>query len=220
MTGESGAHGEVGGFFIANLADNERLGVLPQLVPCGFGEVESNGVVDLSLHDAGHDLFDRVFDGDDVASTVFGELTETGVDGGGFTAASRPGEEHQASGLTEKSFNLNACRLWQSQLVNGFNGGGIEQAENDFLTSHGRITRYADVMLATHIGVFDAAILRQRILIGLEPCEEFDATEHALCDSRREIADGCDHAIETECDLGGFLPHLEVDVARASALRL
>jgi hypothetical protein len=68
VSGQSGAHGEIGGVFIAYLPDDEGLRVLPQKMSRGFGEAESDGVVDFRLHDAGNDLFYGVFDGDDVAS--------------------------------------------------------------------------------------------------------------------------------------------------------
>ena len=161
MAGESGAHGEVGGFFVANFTDDEGLGVLTQQVARGFGEIKADGFIDFRLHDAVHDLFNGVFDGDDVATVLFGEIAEARVDRGGFPAASGAGEQHQARGLAEKSGDLNARGFRQSEFAERFNGGGIEQAQDNFFSRHRRITRHSDVVRAADVGVFDAPILRQ-----------------------------------------------------------
>ena len=66
----------------------------------------------------------------------------------------------------------------------------------------------------------NAAVLRQRFLIRLQPREKFDAAENALGDFGGQFGAGRDDAVEPEADLGGFAAHLEMDVARAGALGL
>ena len=50
---------EVGGGFIANLAEDEHLQVPGAGDGGGAGEVEADGFVDFGLHRAGNDLLDR-----------------------------------------------------------------------------------------------------------------------------------------------------------------
>ena len=64
----------------------------------------------------------------------------------------------------------------------------------------------------------NAAVLRQRFLIRLQPREKFDAAKDALGDVGGQFASGRDDAVEPEADLGGLAAHLQMDVARAGAL--
>ena len=77
-------------------------------------------------------------DGDDVATVLFGEIAEARVDGCGFPAASRAGEQQQACGLAEKSGDLNAGGFGESEFAERFDGGRIEQAKDNFFASHRR----------------------------------------------------------------------------------
>ena len=76
------------------------------------------------------------------------------------------------------------------QLGQGLHRGGIEQPQHDLLARDRRIGRHADVILRLQLAALDAAILRQRVLIRLEPREKLDATEHPLRHARRQRRDG------------------------------
>ena len=102
MAGQGRAYRDVGGFFVANFADDEGLRVLAQEMAGGLGEIQPAGFVHFGLHDAGDDLFHRIFNGDNMASARFGQGAKTGVNGGGLAAASRPGEEQHAGRLAQK----------------------------------------------------------------------------------------------------------------------
>ena len=132
VAGEGGADGDVGGFVIANLADDQHLRVLAEQVAGGFGEVEAAGFVDLGLHDAGDDLLDGVFDGDDVAAALGGEVAEAGVDGGGLAAAGGAGEQQQAGGLLEEAFEFGAGVGGEAQFGEGANAGGSKRRRTIF----------------------------------------------------------------------------------------
>ena len=99
MPGEGGLDGESGGFGIADLADDDGLRVLSEQVSDGGGVGEATGFVDLGLHDARDERFDRVFDGDEVPAARLGEFVQRGVDGGGLAAAGRASQEDQTRRL-------------------------------------------------------------------------------------------------------------------------
>jgi hypothetical protein len=65
--------------------------------------------------------------------------------------------------------------------------------------------------------VRDAAVLRQRFLVGFQAREKFDAPKNALGNFRGQFANRGDDAIETETNLRQSAAHLEVYVAGARA---
>ena len=77
MASESRAHTNVGRLFIPDFTNDQYLRVLAKKVTGSFGEIEAPGFVDLGLHDAWHDLLRRIFDGNNVPSTQFGQPQET-----------------------------------------------------------------------------------------------------------------------------------------------
>ena len=66
----------------------------------------------------------------------------------------------------------------------------------------------------------DAAILRQRFLVGLQTREKFDSTEHALGGIGADFFGRRHHAVEPEGNLGRAVAHLQMDVAGVRALGL
>src|SRR5690242_4603902 len=47
---ERSPHSEIGCLFVANLANHEHLGILPQQMACGFREIESLRLINFRLH--------------------------------------------------------------------------------------------------------------------------------------------------------------------------
>jgi len=148
MPGQSGPHRQLRRGFITNLADDERLRILPQQMPRGAGKIKADSLVHLGLHRAGNHLLHRVLHGDDLASAQFGQIAEAGVNGGGLAAARRAGQQQQSGGLTEKMFQLGVGVRGQGQFPQRFCRGRIEKAEDNFLAGHGRIGGHADVVAA------------------------------------------------------------------------
>jgi len=60
------AHGDLGGFGIAHLADQHHVGVLTQCRAQHGGEGEIDFLVDLDLVQPGDPVLDRILDGDDL----------------------------------------------------------------------------------------------------------------------------------------------------------
>ncbi len=83
VPGHAGLHGDARGLGVADFADEDNVGVLPQNAAEQRGEGIALGIVDGDLGDAFELDFDRVFDGDDV-SLADVDVAEDGVERGGF----------------------------------------------------------------------------------------------------------------------------------------
>ncbi len=66
VAGEGGLDGDAGGFGVADFADHDDVGILPEQGAEGGGEGEADLLIDLELVDAGEVEFDGIFDGADV----------------------------------------------------------------------------------------------------------------------------------------------------------
>jgi hypothetical protein len=93
MAGEGCSHANVGRLFVANFADNQDLWVLPKQVPGGFSKIEPARFVHFSLHHPWHNLFGRIFDGDDMPAAETDQVEQAGIDGGGFATSGRASEQ-------------------------------------------------------------------------------------------------------------------------------
>ena len=85
-------------FDVANLADHDDVGILPQNRAQASRECEAGFVVGLPLIDAAKRVLDRVLDRHDVLAG-FDELRERAVERRRLAAAGRSGDEHHALGL-------------------------------------------------------------------------------------------------------------------------
>jgi len=94
-----------GGFLIANLSNHQHLWILPKQVARSGREGQSAWFVYLGLHHSGKDLFNRIFDSDNMASAQTGEITETSVNGGRFAPACRARQEQQPAIAGRKPSN-------------------------------------------------------------------------------------------------------------------
>ena len=114
-----------------------------------------------------------------------------------------------------KRFQLDGGVFRDREFPDGFDRREVEQPEDDFFPGHGRVGGHADIVRAAELRVLNSAILRQGILIGLEPRKEFDATEDAFGERGSQGGNGGDNAIQAEGDFRVRPPHLEVNVAGA-----
>src|SRR5207244_10151107 len=101
MAGERGLHGNFGGFFIADFADENDVGVLTQHRAENAAEGQFDLGLDLALNDSVDVIFDGVFGGDQLAGDVV-ELAESGIERGGFTGTGGTGHDSDAVGLFDE----------------------------------------------------------------------------------------------------------------------
>ena len=95
MAGERGLEGELGGLLVADLADEDDVGVLAQDGAQAAAEGQPGALVHLHLGDAGDLHLDRVLERDDVAAGLV-DLEQRGVQRAGLAGPGRAGDEDQA----------------------------------------------------------------------------------------------------------------------------
>src|SRR5436190_15883266 len=97
MTGLSRANGNFGGFKIANLTDQHNIRVMAQNRAQPGRERQPNLVTNLDLNGPFELIFDRIFEGDDLALLIIG-LSQSGIKRGSLSAASRASQQNQPLG--------------------------------------------------------------------------------------------------------------------------
>ena len=164
---ERGAHHDVRSLIIAHFADDEHLRVLPEQVSRCFREGQPARLAHFRLHNAGHDLLDGVFNGDDVPPAQRRESAQTGVNRRRLPAARRAGEQEQSGAPAQKRFEFGDGGSGKFQFINRRRFRVGKKTQHDFLTRHGRIRRHPYVAGRANLGLVDAPVLRQRLLIRL-----------------------------------------------------
>ena len=101
MPGQRRLHGDLRGLPVADFADHDDVGVLPQDGPQQAGEGQADLRAHLDLVDALELILDRVFDGDDLSGDRV-QCQQPGVERGGLAAAGRPGHQHDAVGQLQR----------------------------------------------------------------------------------------------------------------------
>ncbi len=114
------------------VSDDDHVGVLPEAAAQGGAEGFGMGV-DFALGDlaVGGDknVFDRVFQRDDMVVAVLVDFLDHGGKGGRFAAPDRPGHKHQAVVILGEDLEL----LGQPEFVHGADLG-VDDAENGIET--------------------------------------------------------------------------------------
>ena len=98
VAGERGVDGDLGGFLIADFADHDLIGIVPQDGAEAAREGQALLLVDRDLRDALELILDGIFDGDDLVFVVL-DLAQRGVERGGFAGTGGAGDQHHAVGL-------------------------------------------------------------------------------------------------------------------------
>ena len=104
-------------FGVADFADHDHVGRLPQDAAEQFGEVQVDGRVDLRLADSGYRIFDRILDGVDLALAIV-EVVDTRIKRRGLAAARRPRDQDQAAGIVKQLHQVIVVALDEAQPVN------------------------------------------------------------------------------------------------------
>ena len=101
VPGQGGLHGDASGLDVANLADEDHVGVLAQDGPESGGEGQTRLFVGLNLIDLWEDVFHRIFDGHHVSARV-ADFRERRVQRRRLAAAGRPGAQDHAERSTDE----------------------------------------------------------------------------------------------------------------------
>ncbi len=208
---------QLGGLRVADLADEDDVGVLAQDAAQAAGEGQAGALVHLHLRDAGDLHLDRVLEGDDVA--VGGaDLLDPGVQGVGLAGAGRAGDEDQALRLHQRGVDELELRGGQAGAVQPRDVvGRRQQADDDLLAVQRRQGRDARLDRQAVDGELGAAVLRAAPLGDVEPGDDLDAADGGGGGVARHGHDVAEQPVDAVADaqLAGL--RLDVDVGGAGA---
>ena len=212
VTGQRGLHGDLGGFLVADFADHHHVRVLPQDGAQTTGEGHLDLAVDLGLADAFEVVFDRVFNGEDVARAVI-QADQAGVKGGGFTRAGGAGHQNDAVGFLHRRFHQAAVALAHAQVLQGQAPGlFIQQTQHHPLAVGRRQGGDADIHFAAADLERDAPVLGHALLGDVQLGHDLDPRHQ----QGRQFALGLHHltqdAVDTKADHQAFFEGFDVDV--------
>ena len=131
MAGQRRLHRDLHSFEIADFADHDDVGVLPQDRAQQACEIEPDLRLYLDLVDAGQLILDRVFDGYDVARHRV-QLQEAGVERRRLAAAGWPGHKYHTVRQIERAFDPLPDVGRQTELgVVELDSGAVEDPQDD-----------------------------------------------------------------------------------------
>src|SRR5579864_5938506 len=102
MTSEGGLNGDLRRFLVADFANHDFVGVVPQDRPQASGKSEALLLVHRNLRDAANLVFDGVFYGDEFVVVAF-DFINGRVQGGGLPRPRGPGHKNQAERLRNEA---------------------------------------------------------------------------------------------------------------------
>ncbi len=220
VTGQRRLHRDLRGFQVADLADHDDVGVLPHDRAQRVGERQIDLRLDLDLVDAGHLVFDRVLDGEDLDVGLV-QAIERRIQRRRLAAAGRPGDEQDAVRFDQHvEESLQRVVLEAESLEVERDAALVEDPHHDRLAVHRRHRRYAQIdLLALHAQP-DAPVLRQTPLGDVEIGHDLDARDHRGGKAPRRRLDLVQHAVDPVAHDQPVLERLDVDVGRARVERI
>jgi len=215
MAGQRGMNGDMRGFGVADLADHDHVGVLADEGAHRGGKGEADRRLDLRLVDAGDFVFDRVFDGEDLA----GRLVEDRKHGGqrrGLAAAGRPGHHDHAVRQCQQAGHDPLVAGRQAELFHLQQAAvARQQPDHRALAGLCRHGRDADV----EFGAADAdprrAVLRQPPFGDVETGEDLDPRDQRLRRNARWRRHRAQQAVDAHAHHEAGAERLDVNVAGA-----
>ena len=215
VAGERGADADLRGLEVARLTDEDHVGVLAKEGPERRGERSAHTLVDLDLVDAFQVVLDGVLGGHDVdVRRVDG--VDPRVERGRLAGAGRPGDQHHAVGLVDRTVELLEAPLVEPELREvELQRFLVEDSEDRFLAEDRRQGRDAEVDLAVVEAELDAPVLREPALGDVEVGHDLETREDRRLEPLGRRQHLVQYAIHPEPDAEDLLVRLEVDVGGA-----
>ncbi len=212
MAGEGRADGDVDGFRVADLTDEDDVGVLSQDRPQAGGEGEASLGIDGDLVDALELVLDRILDGDDLVLGAL-DLRQTGVEGRRLTRAGGTGDQDHAVGLGDHAIDEAAVGLAHPEADEVERERAlVEQSHHHALAVERRHRGDADVDLAALEAQGDVAVLGNVALGDVHVRHDLHATDEGGLKMLGRLRLGDQHAIDAVLDPQIALERLDVHV--------
>ena len=210
---------DLGRLEVADLADEDDVGVLPQEGAQRRREGQADLLLHLDLVDAGEVELDRVLGRHDVDGRVV-QGGDRGVERVRLARAGRPGDEHDAVGPVDRVLEAAQRLLVEAELRHvELQLRLVEQPHDDLLAELRRDARDAQVEVARALldaqPDLDAAVLRQALLGDVELRHDLQARDQGIAGPHRQRHDVVQDAVDAEADAELLLVRLDVDVRGA-----
>src|ERR1039458_9443159 len=209
---------------IANFADENDVGILPQERSESGGKVQSDLLLHLHLVDAAQLEFDWIFRGHDVGVGLV-QARDRRIERVGLARSRRSRNQHHAVRLQNGFFELHQrlgleAKLGHVKTQVFF----VEQPEHDFLAPQRRQRAHAEVELllaAADVHLQHEAVFgRQTLSADVELGHDLQAGGNGVFQLQRRRHDGLQNAVNTEPDPEFLFVRLDVDVACAALHRI
>ena len=220
MPGERRLDGDLGRLAVADLANQQYVGVLPHDRAQGRREGESGLLVHLHLHDARDAVLDGVLHGDDVQVALL-EPLQRRVQRGGLARAGRAGDENEPLAAAEQRVDARVLVGAESHGVErAERRPPVENADHHLLAARCGERGHAQIdggAVHRHPG---PPVLRSQPIGDVEPRDDLDARDERTGDAPRQRAHVAQHAIDAVAHRDSLIFGLDVDVAgvRADAI--
>ena len=198
---------------VADLADHDHVGVLPQDAAKRAGERQPDRWLDLHLVDPLQLVFDRVLDRHHIHARSAQHLQRR-VQRGGLSAAGGAGHQHHAVRLTQDALEARQ-RLRAEPEVFHFRleVRFVQDSYDDLLAQQRRQARYAKVDLPPLRLEPHSPFLRQALLGNVHPRQHLHSRDDGRVHPGRRLRQLTQHAVDAAADVRGGGLGLEVDVA-------
>ena len=212
MAGQGGAHRDLGGLAVTDLADADDIGVLTQHGTQRAGKGHADLFVDLHLRGAVKLDFDRVLERDQVGGLA-DQLLGQCIHGRGFTGARGADDQDNAAGRSQQFVDLAAFGLGQTDAgAVEHRGVAGEQTDNGFFT----VDRGQRAETHIHLSAVEhhhrAAVLRNALFCDIDMAHDLQTRGRRVLELRGDRQDLVQDAVNTDAYHHVALGRLEVNI--------
>ena len=215
MACESGLNGHLGGFQIADLADEHDVRVLTQERAEHLRERIADFMVDRHLHDSVHIVFDRLLGGEDLGVDVV-DAAENGIERGRLPRAGGPRHYDDAVRFLDIHRDLLVHVFGEADVLEIERRRAlVEDTHNHRLAVRRRQARHAKIDRASGHVDRDSSVLRNTALGDVETGHDLDARYDRGSHRNVRRLHRVQRSVHTVADLEILLERLDVDVGSA-----
>ena len=212
MAGDSGAHGDVGGLAVADLAHGDDVRVLTQNGAQAGGEGHAGLFVDLDLVDTVEVIFHRVLQSDQI-HLLGVQLADHGVHGGGLTGAGGAHDEDNAVAVFQQGIEFGEVLAGQTDALGVQQAAGfVEHTDNHLLTVNGGQGGDTQVNVPLADADIASAVQGDLVLGNVHVAHDLDTGNDCALVIAGNHEDLTQHAVDTHADVHGRLAGLHVNI--------